>query len=335
MLLIVIGIVSSLVLLLHIDLPLSFNLFKPVMADSNSCHLPNECQLIKPYDITDNFPYTIKCSLTQNGFNPLVSSSNGDDSLLQNCDIHKNRDFLILFYPETPLSNYIFDERFHFENLKSYIRMFNKSLGFYIMRFNYVHGFQVNTMSVDLSSELFNDQYTTVTFYKSQFDFYINSVLVESCEHLIDSNLTSPRSSIFQIFRITRPLTISFSRCEYKRKVCPLLFNNSNLFTLVIDHMIDSFVKTNVLTFFHLKRNLIYRLRLLNIENIELNRDILNEHVFKSLVEIYIEARDLSIELYVFRAFKKLKKIYIAFKKKSLIKSIGIEWTKYLNEGSI
>lgn len=149
--------------------------------DSSPCNLPNECQLIKPYEIQGRYEHVIKCSLSDAGFD-IGSSKNNLSAIaeIKNCEITNKKKFFILFLPQNPFSTYILDKLFNFANLKSYMLKFPNKL-FYSVRFNYIQGFHVNMMELSSSSSSYLE--SRVQFYKSKLDFFNReNKRVESCE---------------------------------------------------------------------------------------------------------------------------------------------------------
>lgn len=319
-----------------------------ILASSfDQCYLPKGCQLIKPYEIHNRYPYTIKCGLDDAGFN---ISTNITEIMLEKCEINKNddNDFLIFFYVENPFTNSIFEKRYHFKHLiNDYILKFtNKTV--YKITFNYIQGFEINFNKYDTHEV--NSANFKVQFFKSNFEFFIveNSNnnnkrrRVESCE---DVAIDSIDSSVFDVFQVTPDLSIKFNQCVFKSKVCPFVFNNSDLYTLEIDGMINYFLKTNLLEFFELKntssssnstkwrllRTKIMRLFLSNVENAEINNKILDVHVFKSLWHLTVSGTYFSIHTDLFKPFTNLKSIVIQISENNLLKITGIEWMRFLN----
>lgn len=90
-----------------------------ITAESNSCNLPKECKLIKPYLNLFQIYYIIKCNLAFNIDLELI-----EENEMKKCDIYNDTRLKAVFYPENPFSTNILDKNFNFDNLKNYIRKF-------------------------------------------------------------------------------------------------------------------------------------------------------------------------------------------------------------------
>jgi hypothetical protein len=310
---------------------------------TNLCQLPkDECQLIKPYEINNRYPYIIKCILPNSGFD-IGSKMVANET--QKCEMYKNEDFYIMYNPENPLSTYILDvdKNFNFENLKNYLKIFGYKRKITI-KFTRLDGFEVNRLHMNQPKfDVFLNNSIELEFYKSKFEFFIDSKRIESCEDLLlsNSNMTSTYRSGLP-FLGTKGIFAYLKRCDFRRKVCPLVLDNSELRGLYIEYMVKSFIKTNVLRFYDMEklksnRQLSFRTRIYNlivnkIENIEFDNGLLNRHVFASSLRVLvIEGNDFWIHPEVFKNFKKLKIIDIYNKKKGFIRGKNIKWTKYIN----
>jgi hypothetical protein len=172
--------------LVFVLIPSLLKHFLAASSSSASCHLPNECQLVKPYEIHDRFEYTIKCDLDDSFRFDVDSVALSGDKMWQNCEIlNRNKNKLFFFFlPKSPFSNLILSVKHlqHFENLKTYIlnlfRHNNKTL-LYSIRFHYVHGFKVidllrvaPQLSSSLSSIIKNSADTRVQFFRSNIEFF-------------------------------------------------------------------------------------------------------------------------------------------------------------------
>jgi hypothetical protein len=237
----------------------------------NQCNLPNECQLIKPFEIHDRYPYIIKCTLPETTFD---IGSNFNENTTKCDELKSNKDFVITFYPSRPLSTHILDltHNFNFENLKKYIQIFDAKRS-YRIKFNYLQGFDMKILNTNLFRL---KKGIWIEMFKSKFEFSIDSTPINSCSDLINTNQNWKLQ-----FSGTYGVVIRLNRCEFKT-LCPLIFNNSELVTLGVDYMIKSFIKTNYLRFeklvvdknrTHIRIQLM-RLRITNMENIELTREI-------------------------------------------------------------
>lgn len=118
----------------------------------NPCNLPDECHLVKPFEIYDRFPYTIKCLLNDDSDFDIARHSEVTTLPKNNqtCEIYKSDTFFIYFNLKNPFTTYILsNKRFNFANLNNYIHKIftiTKKRNAEI-RFNHINGFYVNMLN--------------------------------------------------------------------------------------------------------------------------------------------------------------------------------------------
>lgn len=136
-----------------------------------------------------------------------------------------------------------------------------------------------------------------------------------------------------------KELEFHFFRPKFKHPICPLAFANISIKKLTIRNMINTFYKRNLIKFesdvniaMDLGCNVEYAVFSEN-ENIEMNRKILDKHVFKN-VKIFAFFGDVvSIDSGVLKPFKNLSRIIISSISMKKIFNRGIDWMWDLNEG--
>ena len=97
---------------------------------------------------------------------------------------------------------------------------------------------------------------------------------------------------------------IDLLNCEYKFKLCPLLFNNTWINELSLDGLTNTFYKKNILEFenqtFNSLNSTIFLINIYKSENVDLDLNFLNPSVFKYLNEIYLFSFEKSLFFLIF-----------------------------------
>ena len=203
------------------------------------------------------------------------------------------------------------------------------------LTFRYVKGFEVG---------LFNYRNNTIRidFYYSNLDFYINQSLIRSCEDIenlseypkyIFDSLSASYDNCYNEFR--------FYNCEYKTKICPLIIGRNmalNKFAyLKFIGIQNTFHKSNFPRFQPISNsssndNITFlSLKLLNMQNIELNSDILNEYLFSKIIVLGLFGDIVSIQKGLLKSFKGLNHIEIDPLSIRKLMHHGIDWIFDLN----
>lgn len=189
---------------------------------------------------------------------------------------------------------------------------------------NFLHGFQNNSLQTfDQQDE------AMLKIQGSKFHFYLNETKrTDSCQDLVDLD-----SSIFLNSRTIAQFILE--NCQYDINICPLLFRNARVGLLLIKPMIKSYLKTNVFTFSNFNTNnnsdLNAIINMLEIrgENIDLNGNLLNNHIFKNTIRFLASGQINLIQVDVFKSFTKLKGLTLTSRShKEMFHRNGIEWIK-------
>lgn len=181
----------------------------------------------------------------------------------------------------------------------------------------------------------------SIEFIDIRLDFYHNKKRINSCQELIDSNLTN-RQTIFQIpfseRAAKRDRKLILRDVEYKSKICPLVFENANIIKLLLINLVNSFYKTNVLAFENLSittamHSSIEFLGIYNFQNIDLDINILNRLVFKYTINILLESGSLnSINEETFKILNKITRVGLnPLNFRKINNKQGINWIKNMN----
>ena len=234
--------------------------------------------------------------------------------------------------------NFILSKQFNITNLLRYSWYFDKTI---IVNFVNLKGFELDMINDLDKNKRFINQINIDIFncVKCKMEFYSNGRLVKTCQDIIDSNNGLVRS-LFQIRRyIIEGLiaqTVILVDSQFKTTLCPLVFMYSNISTLFITGLADTFYKTNILTFenrtFEDLNSNIKELYFLKIENINIDSNLLEPSVFQNLRIILFIG---SVKMIDGNSFNRLPSLYeIELEKeyyRDIIHKNGIKWIRNLN----
>lgn len=158
----------------------------------------------------------------------------------------------LVLIPKQPAHLILLKTSINFTALDNFLDRYKKALFF--LKFDFFNVFELNNSTI--SPPYFKS--IAVTYYeKSKLDFFVLNVVdnalifLQTCQDFLDHNLiTSKIGSIFK-----GPYTkygnyeIRLMECEFKNRLCPLLFLNSRLDHFEIDGMFTTFLKLNILRF--------------------------------------------------------------------------------------
>lgn len=142
-------------------------------------------------------------------------------------------------------------------------------------------------------------------------------------------------SSIFQLqIQIGgRSAQFFLTSCSFPVRLCPLLLANAYIQSLFINDLTDTFLKTNLMRFWHKNfSNLnarIYNLYLTRVENIPIDSNLINPSVFERLQQINIWGFVSSVSNDLIESIATLK--YISFSSmyfRKLVHHAGIDWIR-------
>ena len=204
--------------------------------------------------------------------------------------------------------------------------------------FRYIKGFDVGK---------FNQRQTPIQmeFYYSNFDFYINGSLIQSCKDI--EKLDKFPQYIFDALWISYNdddnsiNDVRFYNSEYKTPICPLAIIKFKISILRLNGIQNTFYKRNYPRFLPIPNTMllnasynfsfIIELDLLNMQNIELNSEILNRFLFKDIYVLRLFGDIVSIEKGLFKSFKNLTIIHIDLLSIRKIMYNGNDWLLDLN----
>ena len=241
-------------------------------------------------------------------------------------------------------STEILDQSLNFTSLSIFLRDLN---GFYdckinvtyiIVKFSRLKGFDLNSSFSIINPSNYTNYYY-IKIYDSNFQFFLNNQLQESCEEFFKWNLSQPKT-IFQIASISVRIDVTFYYLEFsKNQICPLYFKNVNLRSISFYYQTNTFYKRNYLKFTNINNSdisflntNIERLWTCNNEKIDIDSNsFLNKYVFHNVKNLGLWGEINSIEKDIFKSFKLLKVIHFDMMFFTKLSRKGTEWISSIN----
>lgn len=248
----------------------------------------------------------------------------------------RSEDQIELKWPKNSVR--VFDGNFNVPKLMEYMEIFQHYIGVHIEN---AIGFEVDMLNgQNLSRSIIsNRKIRFVSISNARMIFYQNNSQVENCQ---DLTATTSIRSIFQfrleILKPTRPIVyeLKLNNCQYKKKLCPLLFRNSRFDVVYVNNIIDTFYTTNILKFsnenFTNLNSSIVQIFFYNVVNINLNEEIINPSVFSQLRYLGFYGSVNSISPTLFDHLVYLKEIeFDVYYFRRLIHKSGTNWIQAIN----
>ena len=307
-----------------------------LLANRGNCSLPNECFIQRINYDSNEFTYekdiirieyyAVKCVIKDSSYKFEFKNL----SKLKSCEINSyNKDRVIIESPRT--APFVLGRSFDLPNLLTYLKFFNWFTDLYFINLKGI-GIDLNNKNDDI---IVNNPSTSKLYcIGCTMDFYTNSnKLISSCDDIIDSNSTV--LSFFQI-KLNFQKILVLDSCNYPNNICPLVFKNTNIESLALTGLVDSFYKRNTLTFtndvFVDLNSTVFQMQLSKVENIKLDSNFLNPSVFRNLLSLHIYGSVKSIDTSLYKTIEYLRLINFAplyFRK--LMHENGIDWIKEAN----
>ena len=165
--------------------------------------------------------------------------------------------------------------------------------------------------------------------YQSYFNFKIEKKVIKSCDILKNLN-------IYSIINKYKLKLLFLNECYKSHSICPYLFKDANIESLIIKPLINTFYLKKSFSF--IKQNStninskISKLLINKAIKIRLNEDILNPQVFKYLTELRIIGSIDFVQYDLFIQFPYLKKIILDGQNfRQFTKLVGIRWANSIN----
>lgn len=345
-------------------------------SDATDCQLPKGCLAGLVDYISNQFGYDnhysriagIHCTIRRNNAlklefpaKPLrtsqvntcfaITNANSTDPLI--VELHWPSSSLFIS-SSTQEKNNILDEKF---NMTNFLRFFIYSRWYVNAHFINLKGFDLDidkttttttTSTTTSTTSIENHSLSSISFINCRLVFYVDSTRrVRSCVDIRSNNVTTIRS----IFQISSPsvrngIEILLNNCEFKDRVCPLVFRNANIRWLHVYNLVDSFYRRNVLEFWNDENNdddspplkaalnsIVSMLFLDKIDNVDLDTRLLNPRVFASLESVDVRGYVRSVSSTLFDSLPNLRIVNFRtthFRKLAHHNS-GIEWIRRMN----
>lgn len=279
--------------------------------------LPNGCKL-KPY--LSNYGSLLFNRFVCSRLNSKFDFDNRTFSKLKNCTLERPSIYFRL------LKSQILGSSFDVINATRFLAI-TYQFGFAAIEFKKVIGFDLN---ISEPKHFQSNGGIQFVFYYSKLAFNLNGKQLTTCEN-------QSFRSIFHLVLVNR---VDFHKSIYPRNtVCPFVFANMTVETLVLGDLMDTFYKTNMLRFTNMSQHesnsihtSIAYLEIQKAEKIVLKADFLHPHVFRNLTYLQIFGEVTSIQTGLLKSFTQLKQIALgATCARKLLTRGGIEWMRGLN----
>lgn len=282
-----------------------------IMSDSETSKFPTDCELKK----FENKICRLVCSSLNGNFSLNYSSKVNDSHICTYKTSSK-----IYFRLNRP---HILERSLDLLSISKFsIATFNSTK----ILISDVYGFDVGPPKItlyDLNREI------EMEFYFVDFKFYLNQILIDSC-----NGLNASFETVFQSFR-SSIFKLGFYDVRYPTKICPLLFNKNSILSIDFNSVINTFYKVNVLKFYRLEnssiKSMIQKLSIYDMEKIDIDSSLLNDRVFENIKSLTIGGEVISIELGLFKSFKSLTSIFFQAHYIRRLFHRGIDWIQDLN----
>ena len=316
-------------------------IFSSVLITNSSefnCNLPEGCRFEKIYS-RSNLIFNERSASKLNAIVCDVENQRfkfkfeGPNLTKHHCDMSNDEDHTqMTLLRWTSSESITLNNRFNFTNALTYFSYFKKQMD---LQIHGLKGFDLNFFVEKYRSK--SPFLGTIELVDTRMDFYHDNKKISSCREMVDLNLTNIKS-IFQLTTMRYKNQLILRGVEYKSKICPLVFQNSNITLFLLFDLVDSFYKTNVLTFssdynFSSLNSKIAYIDLSNAQNIVLDFNIFNPSVFDETTHLIIYSGSLNSINEKF--FQVLKKIRIIIINPTIIRKInhkqGLQWIRNIN----
>lgn len=216
-----------------------YNCKLPVGCEINNIHYPVN---FEGYEKTSVDKIGILCDVRNEEFQFNYPLLNPNDSKCEIDSPYWKESIEFRFH-----SNFILSQRFNFTNMLDYLSYFRKDTD---ASFVSLKGFELDFINYPNNTMLLETQ-TRIPYFdcvKCKIEFYSNRSHLKTCQDIIDSYSYSGRNvSISSLFQTTRGNIIVLIHSDFKTTLCPLVFMNSNISTLLIVGLSNTFYKRNIL----------------------------------------------------------------------------------------
>ncbi|CAF0893220.1 unnamed protein product [Brachionus calyciflorus] len=163
----------------------------------------------------------------------------------------------------------------------------------FIIQLSFINGF-------DIESQIFEN---TLNFYSLVEATFYYTKLKASMENWLESSNKS-----YYFFKFTSILKFTFTT-KYYTNTCPLIFQNSNINSLFLYGMSNTFLKKNILKFSKANSTINSQISnvIFNLYNLKLDNTLLDEEIYEKVESFSFEGSLSSIETNIFKNFRNVK----------------------------
>ena len=203
-------------------------------------------------------------------------------------------------------------------------------------------GFDVSSFNRDIEMKSRRQTFPTrfdMSIYDSSFTFYYRNKRIKSCEDYTEAIESSENKgeNIFQACAF--PCSFSLKRVDFSTPICPLVFNNSNIKSFIINGLMNTFYRANTLRFSNSYLNItsfIEEVLFLDANKIIIDKNIVRPDLFKN-TKYFVPfgiLESVQVDLFLPTNFPLLKTIELGLQFfKPLTYKQGINWIQSLNKG--
>ena len=198
------------------------------------------------------------------------------------------------------------------------------------IQFNNINGFEINSYEKNESIKL-NDTVSPILYYlNTKMNFFSRNKLISSCDDYIENNIG------LNLFQAIIPIGIWFRHVKFDKPICPLIFNNSHLWFVNFDYVINTYYKRNLLRFVTnfngVVNSTIEQIIFMELEKVDVDSNLINPKLCTKLTVVGLHGEVNSVEEGLFNQMEKLVQIqFITSYFKLLAHKKGIGWIKLLN----
>lgn len=312
-------------------------LVRYIEANSNSCEPPRGCKIIN-FNIIDSldseeyfsvhYEKGLKCFLKNSQYPRFNFTKWNRQNKTEICHHERLKANLELKFTG---KHVIFDINLNLKDFIEFLLLYHTELTIRLANLR-----KINTEIMFESSAKKLPEKIKLELVNTKLDFYLNeNKMIQTCE---DMTQTKVVRSIFQL-NARYGIEVIFFKSNFHRPFCPLFFQNSRIFKLSINRMVNSFMKKNVISFTtnnnvlleNLNSNVFY-VYIYSSDNIDLDEKLLNPLVFRSMRSFATYSSVRKIDTDIFSYFKRLNMIqFESFYFRKLMHLNGIEWIRSLN----
>ena len=211
-----------------------------------------------------------------------------------------------------------------FSNLKNNLNKFGENINF--RNLSTILMYKVNKFSVNKSTMLLNS-FSYLYIISSIFTFYNENDAEINLDECDFKNFNK-----FIIFKSIYYLVLEMN-VQFNQKMCPLMFLNSDVFSLQLVKLTDSFIQQNKFQFLNLNHtNINFNLSstisrvVMAIFDYKLDNELLNKEVFKNIRYAKFKGTISNIDKDTFSSMKSMKKLVFFLANLREFFHSGTEW---------